>query len=60
MMGPPPPAMQTKGPHPGRAGGVTSQSQANRPDIDMARAEPQKSQRSEMKGPPTFPPFWKA
>ncbi len=51
MMGPPPPAMQTKGPHPGRAGGVTSQSQVNRPDIDMARAEPPKSQRSEMKGP---------
>jgi hypothetical protein len=51
MMGPPPPAMQTKGPHPGRAGGVTSQSQANRPDIDMARAEPPKPQRSEMKGP---------
>lgn len=48
MMGPPPPAMQTKGPHPGRAGGVTSNSQTNRPDIAMARAEPQ---RSEMKGP---------
>lgn len=52
MMGPPPPAMQTKGPHPGRAGGITSPPQGNsRPDIDMARAEPQRSQRSEMKGP---------
>lgn len=52
MMGPPPPAMQTKGPHPGRAGGVTSATQVNRPDIDMARADqPPRVQRSEMKGP---------
>lgn len=51
MMGPPPPAMQTKRPHPGRAGGVTSPSQVNRPDLDMALAEPPRSQRSEMKGP---------
>lgn len=50
MMGPPPPSIQTKAPHPGRAGGVN----ASRPDIDMARGEPQRSernQRSEMKGP---------
>lgn len=52
MMGPPPPAIQTKGPHPGRAGGVTSGSQVNRPDIDMARADTSsRNQRSEMKGP---------
>jgi hypothetical protein len=49
MMGPPPPAMQSKGPHPGRAGGMTS----NRPDIAMATGQepPARSQRSEMKGP---------
>lgn len=51
MMGPPPPSIQTKAPHPGRAGGVTSNNSASRPDIDMARGEPQRSQRSEMKGP---------
>ena len=54
MMGPPPPAMQTKASHPGRAGGMSSPTPGNsRPDIDMARAEPpaQRSQRSEMKGP---------
>jgi hypothetical protein len=51
MMGPPPPAMQTKAPHPGRAGGMTNNNQPSRPDLDMARGEPQRSQRSEMKGP---------
>lgn len=54
MMGPPPPSIQTKAPHPGRAGGVTSNNSPSRPDIDMARGEPQRSernQRSEMKGP---------
>lgn len=49
-MGPPPPAIQTKGSHPGRAGGVTSASQVNRPDIDIARAD-SLPRRSEMKGP---------
>lgn len=49
MMGPPPPAIQTKGPHPGRAGGYTP----NRPDISVAQmsAPASSSTRSEMKGP---------
>jgi len=49
MMGPPPPAIQTKGSHPGRAGGYTP----NRPDISVAQmsAPAASSTRSEMKGP---------
>jgi len=50
MMGPPPPAIQTKGSHPGRAGGYVP----NRPDISVAQmSEPvsTSSTRSEMKGP---------
>jgi hypothetical protein len=49
MMGPPPPAIQTKGSHPGRAGGYTP----NRPDISVAQmpAPVASSTRSEMKGP---------
>ena len=48
MMGPPPPAIQTKGSHPGRAGGYTP----NRPDISVAQTPaPSQPARSEMKGP---------
>jgi len=48
MMGPPPPAIQTKGSHPGRAGGYAP----NRPDISVAQTPaPAPAARSEMKGP---------
>lgn len=48
MMGPPPPAIQTKASHPGRAGGYVP----NRPDITAAQTPaPPPVARSEMKGP---------
>jgi hypothetical protein len=50
MMGPPPPAVQTKASHPGRAGGFAP----NRPDLSMASgssSQEPRIQRSEMKGP---------